>query len=256
MPFDISSRFTASLTAIMQHSLIVIAALFITASMHNTVQAELEAGEKAEIREMIEEYILNNPELLRDTLTALAAREEAQRKQLAFGLVRLDAKDPALGNPDADVTIYEFSDYNCGYCKRLFTTLQEVLEEDKNVRLVLKEFPILAESSVYAAQTALAIDKQGKFQPFHIGLMNARGRLDERLIDRVAEQAGANMAQLAIDRESPEILTILQANQQAAQALDIRGTPALIIGDNLVPGAISKDEIFTLINQARTAKRN
>ena len=247
---------TSKFQQLVWYSIFVCFALMSAVSNPSQAVAGLDAGEKAEIQKMIETYILENPEILRDTLTALAQREEKQKKQLAFELVQMDGNDPVLGNPNGDVTIYEFSDYNCGYCKRLFTTLQEVLNEDSNIRLVLKEFPILAESSFYAAQTALAMDMQNKFQPYHIGLMNVRGRLDERLIDRVAEQAGANMSQLALDRQNPQIIASLRANQQAAQSLEIGGTPALIIGQNIIPGAISKAEIFALINQARNANTN
>ena len=118
--------------------------------------AELSKTEKSEIEALITEYISKNPEFIRDALDKLANREAIQQKQLALALVRMDEQDPVMGNAEGDITIYEFSDYNCGYCKRLFSTLQSIIEEDGNIRLVIKEFPILAESSYTAARTALA----------------------------------------------------------------------------------------------------
>ena len=218
--------------------------------------ASLSDSDKSEIEAFIIDYISKNPEFIRDALDQLAVREAAQQQQLALSLVRMDEQDPVMGNAEGDITIYEFSDYNCGYCKRLFTTLQSILEEDGNIRLVIKEFPILAESSYIAARTALALKKQGKYAPFHIGLMEQKGRLDNQLITRLASKIGADMSQLALDAQSPEVIALLQANQRVAQALEIQGTPALIIGDTIVPGAISKAEILALINQQRDAKTN
>ena len=216
--------------------------------------ASLSSEDKAEVQLIIENYIRENPEIVQQALADLARREAEQRRNFALELVQMDENDPFIGNPDGDITIYEFSDYNCGYCKRLFATLQEIIDEDDGVRLVLKEFPILAQSSAYAAQTAVALHRQNKFEPFHIALMSTRGRLDETLIDRIARQTGADMSQLAADRDSAAVIATLEAVQTAAQALEIRGTPALLIGDTLIPGAISKAEIITLINQARNAK--
>lgn len=235
--------------------MLLMAAIFGLAAIASA-HATLSDSEKSEIEAFIIEYISENPEFIRDALNQLAIREAEQQKQLALALVRMDERDPVMGNPAGDITIYEFSDYNCGYCKRLFATLQSVLEEDGNVRLVIKEFPILSESSYTAARTALALQKQGKYAPFHIDLMEQRGRIDSQLITKLAGKTGADMTQLASDAQSPEVIGLLQANQRAAQALEIQGTPALIIGETIVPGAISKAEILTLINQQRNAKTN
>ena len=139
--------------------MLLMAAIFGLAAIASA-HATLSDSEKSEIEAFIIEYISENPEFIRDALNQLAIREAEQQKQLALALVRMDERDPVMGNPAGDITIYEFSDYNCGYCKRLFATLQSVLEEDGNIRLVIKEFPILSESSYTAARTALALQKQ------------------------------------------------------------------------------------------------
>lgn len=254
-----AERFTI-MNSLATHMLSKLAGLLALAciiiAMISPAQAELSTREKSEIQALIKDYIAENPEFIRDALNILAEREATQQLQLALALVRMDENDPVLGNADGDITIYEFSDYNCGYCKRLFGTLQSVIEEDKNIRLVIKEFPILAESSYTAARTALALQKQGKYAQFHIELMGLKGRIDDRIITKLAANTGADMAQLSRDAQSPEIIGLLQANQRAAQALEIQGTPALIIGDTIVPGAISKAEILALIIQQRDAKTN
>ena len=216
--------------------------------------ASLTDQDKAEIKAIISEFIAENPEMIRDVLTELAVAEQAAREQAAFSLVREDADDPVIGQPDAAITIYEFSDYNCGYCKRIFADLQTVLAEQPDVKLVVKEFPILAESSVVAAKAAIAAQRQGKFPDFHRAMMTWRGRIDDEAVSSAARKAGLDVGQLQNDMEDELTLSILTRTRAAAAALEIRGTPALVIGDRLIPGAISKSEILDLINQARIAK--
>lgn len=217
-------------------------------------EASLTDQDKAEIKAIISEFIAENPEMIRDVLTELAVAEQAAREQAAFSLVREDADDPVIGQPDAAITIYEFSDYNCGYCKRIFADLQAVLAEQPDVKLVVKEFPILAESSVVAAKAAIAAQRQGKFPDFHRAMMTWRGRIDDEAVSSAARKAGLDVGQLQNDMEDELTLSILTRTRAAAAALEIRGTPALVIGDRLIPGAISKSEILDLINQARIAK--
>ena len=228
--------------------------LIIMLSSVRPATASLDEADQKQVQELIENYILQNPQIIRDAIAALEIREEAARLTAALDLVRQDGDDPVMGNPEGDITIYEFSDYNCGYCKRLFATLMEVLDEDDQVRLVIKEFPILAESSVLAARAGIAAHNQGHFDSFHRSMMTAGGRIDERLIRRAARQAGVDMDRFDADMESSRTTELLRTTMLAAQQLDIRGTPALVIGDRLVPGAISKSEIMALINELRDAK--
>ena len=219
-----------------------------------TAKADLSDQEKTEIKSLIKEFISENPELIRDVLTELAVAEQLAREQAAFSLVQNDSGDPVIGPVDAAVTIYEFSDYNCGYCKRIFADLQEVLSDQKDVKLVVKEFPILAESSVVAAKAAIAAQRQGKFPDFHRIMMTWRGRIDDDAVLSAAGKAGLNVTTLQADMEDETTLSVLTRTRAAATALEIRGTPALVIGNQLIPGAISKSEILDLINQARAAK--
>ena len=213
--------------------------------------AELDSGERAEVRAIIQQYLVENPELIREVLTNLAQREQRAELDRALAVARQDEEDGLLGNPDGDVTIYEFSDYNCGYCKRVFNDLRQVLSEDPNVELRVKEFPILSDSSVVAARAGLAAQWQGKFETFHIAMMQSVGGISERTIQDAAKLAGLDMKQFAKDRVDGAIDARLSVNTALARQLKITGTPALIIGDVVVPGAVSAAQIKELVAVAR-----
>ena len=140
-------------------------------SITTPAKAELSARQQNDVTSLIESYIRENPSVIRDVLAKLAADEALAMKQAAFQLLADDIGDPAIGPADASITIYEFSDYNCGYCKRLFPTMMDVLAEAGDVKLVVKELPIIAESSLAAAQAGIAAQKQQKFPAFHAALM-------------------------------------------------------------------------------------
>ena len=216
--------------------------------------ADFSKADETEIQSIIEDFIIKNPEIIRDALMKLALTEQSKQQRAALALVRQDEGDPKIGPTDAAITIYEFSDYNCGYCKRIFNDLQAVLAEQTDVRLVVKEFPILAESSVLAAKAAIAAQRQGKFEQFHIALMTWRGRIDANAIKAAGQKAGLDSKRLRVDMEDDLTAAIINRTRAAADAFKIKGTPALIIGKSVIPGAISKNEILDLINEARTAK--
>lgn len=219
-------------------------------------QAELSSADKKQVEILIENFIRENPVLLRDVLTRLAQSEAEAAQQAAMELVYDDSGNPYIGAEQPGLIIYEFSDYNCGYCKRVFPDLMAILEADPSLRLVVKEFPILAESSVLAARAAIAAQAQKKFPAFHRALMGWRGRLDGEAINKMAREVGLDTKQLQKDMQAERTERILSRTRQAASALDLRGTPALIIGKNIVPGAISREEILSLINQAKADKNS
>ena len=225
-------------------------------NLQKPAHADLAPAQKQEIEGLIEQFIKENPGLLRDVLTQLAQSEALAAQNAAMALVYDDAGDPFIGAEKPSLTIYEFSDYNCGYCKRVFPDLMAILEQDPSLRLVVKEFPILAESSALGARAAIAAQRQLKFPAFHAEMMVWRGRLDADAIDRIAKKVGLDTRQLQQDMQAPETELILKRTRDAAAALDLRGTPALIIGDRIIPGAISRDEILGLIKQAQADKHS
>jgi len=149
------------------------------------------------------------------------------------------------------VTLVEFFDYQCGYCKAVHADVRRLLDTDGKVRLVYKEFPILGPASVTASRAALAAQRQGKYDALHVALMENRGQLDDDKIYRIAGSVGLNVDQLKKDMQAPEINDVLQRNLRLASELNIRGTPAFVVGDQIIPGAVSLDKLKELIAAGR-----
>ncbi len=213
---------------------------------------------QAEIEQIVRDYLLNNPDVVMQAIQNFEAmQEENQRRQRAEAMAALDAQiyenpmTPDNGVTDGDVTLVEFFDYQCGYCKRLFPTMMDVMEDDRKLRVVFKELPILGPVSTFAAQAALAAKKQGKYQEFHAEIMDLRGRLSQEKVLNTASSLGLDIVQLQKDMQDPEIQSYLQANLQLAQRLGVTGTPAMLIGRQFVPGAVGKEQLLELIQNAR-----
>lgn len=221
----------------------------------------LTAEQKAAVQAIVRDYIMQHPEVVLEALQAMDARQKAEERQAAQAALvehrqalERSAGDPVLGNPDGDVTIVEFFDYQCGYCKTMMGPLLELVRADGRIRLVLKEFPILGPDSVTAAKASLAAMRQDRYEPFHLTLMGLRGRLSESAIWQAAAEAGLDVARLRRDMADPAIEARINANYELAQALRIEGTPAFTIGGQLVPGAAPKDHLAALVKQVRDGK--
>ena len=222
----------------------LLAGLLMAMSTIAPAQAEITEGDRSALNDMIRDYILANPEVVREALIDL---------EQAMGTVRMDAGDPILGNPEGSFTIYEFTDYNCGYCKRVFQPLQELIASDEDIRLVIKEFPILSQTSMLAAQAGIAAQAQGVFPDFHAAMMTARGAITMDSIIDAAQSAGADIDRLQADMNSPVTAEIIDRTRTAAQALQISGTPGLVIGSQVIPGAIDLDQMREIIAAERAA---
>lgn len=199
----------------------------------------------------VEAYIQENSGRIIEALNNHVRQQAQAEKQQAINLVKANDGKTVLGNPNGDVTIYEFSDYNCGYCKRAFNDVMGAIAEDGNIRLVIKEFPILAESSNMAAQLSMAAAELGKFEEIHTALMQWQGRLNEAALMQIVEEADMDMNALAEIITKGEIDKALAETRAIAEQMQISGTPGFIIGDQIVPGYIPKDEILALVKQAR-----
>jgi protein-disulfide isomerase len=211
-----------------------------------------------QIEAIVRDYLLREPEIVYQALQELQRREtaaeEARQKEALISnrdVLFRRAATPIGGNPDGDVTLVEFFDYRCGYCRRVVGSVQALVERDDDLRVAFKEFPILGEDSVRAARAALAAERQGKYMPFHFALM-AADDLSMDGIMQVAAGVGLDTEQLAKDMELPEIQAEITANYALARELGIEGTPAFVVGDNLVPGAVSEERLTALIDEART----
>jgi protein-disulfide isomerase len=210
------------------------------------------------IETIIREYLLQHPEVIVEAVRVFQERQQAEERQriaavLAARRAELyqDAAAPVAGNARGDVTVVEFFDYRCGYCKSVLPTLRQLLEQDRQVRFVFKEFPILGPDSMLAARAALAARAQGKYVAFHQALMAQSGPLALPDILRVAAQVKLDPVRLQADMEAPEIRQAIQKNLALAQELGVRGTPAFVIGDELVAGAMELDALKDLVAKAR-----
>jgi protein-disulfide isomerase len=216
---------------------------------------------REEVERIVREYLLREPEIIYDAIQELQKRRElaeAERQRQTI-VARRDeifgtADDPVVGNPDGDVTLVEFFDYRCGYCRSMLPGLRELVERDGGVRLVMKEFPILGPDSTLAARAGLAAARQdgSKYMAFHVALMQAR-ELSEPSILALADQIGLDRDRLAADMRSERVASMLDANLDLARALGINGTPSFILGDHLIPGAIDIAQLQRMIDEQRKA---
>ncbi len=220
--------------------------------------AKVSDAERQRIEAVIKDYLKKNPKVVVDALEQWREEQRANEKaeQAAAVMANFEALtradgSPVGGNPDGDVTIVEFFDYRCGYCRRVMPALLESVESDGKVRVVFKEFPILSPQSRVGARAALAAGRQGKYMQFHTALMSIEADITESVVTALAKSMGLDADKLLEDMKSPEVTAEIKANYELAEKLKIRGTPAFVIGKTLVPGAISKDEIKKLIGEAR-----
>lgn len=217
-----------------------------------------QGADRKRIEKIVREYLIRNPEVLVEAMQALEAKREAEREAAAQSSIRknrrriyADSEDPVGGNPEGDVTIVEFFDYRCGFCKRAAPAVEEALAKDKGIRVVYKEFPILGPNSVLAARAALASRAQGRYLAFHRALMAARISYDEKSVMKLAASLGLDTARLKQDMQSPQIQALIERNRALARSLGIRGTPAFIVGERLFPGALTPRQLARMIEQAR-----
>jgi protein-disulfide isomerase len=212
---------------------------------------EFSPSQRQAIEAIIHDYLLQNPDVL---IEALRTAEDAKGKQVLSDRrqeIFNDPTTPVGGNPHGDVSIVEFFDYRCPYCKQVQPALETLLGQDPKLRFVYKEMPVLGPSSVVAAHAALAARLQGKYEPFHNAMMATKGQISEDVVYRVAGSVGLDVERLKRDMASPEIDQAVKANLALAEALDIRGTPGFIIGDHIIPGAVELDTLKDLIAESR-----
>lgn len=206
----------------------------------------------------VREYLIAHPEVVVEALERYQAKQraaeaESQRRAVAGNLDQLlaDKSSPILGNPEGDVTVVEFFDYRCPYCRKVAEDLRRTVAEDGNVKLVMKEWPILGPQSLYAAQVALAAHRQGKYEAFHFAMMTQPGDMTEESVLALAESLGLDRERLIADLQHPEIEAALRRNFELADALKLGGTPAFVVGEELVPGAVDAATLKRLIGKAR-----
>ncbi|WP_192177409.1 DsbA family protein [Mesorhizobium amorphae] len=222
------------------------------------------AGEMSQDQfdQRIHDYILAHPEIIMEALQSLDARQrEAAAKEAKAALaakadeIFRDPASPVGGNASGDVTMAEFFDYNCPYCRQVVPIMAQAVADDPQLRIVYKEFPILGPDSMFAAKAALAAQRQDKYAEFHKALYDARTRVTEAVVLKVATEVGLDIPRLKTDMQLPEIQAAIEKNTQLAQALGITGTPGFVVGDQIFPGATDLATMKKLIEQARAVPK-
>ena len=238
-----------------------LAALAVMASLAGEARAETPGPDldKQAIGQIVRDYLLANPEVIEEAFQLLRAKREAEERvriQAAIGAnseaLVAHPMSPVSGNANGDVTVVEFFDYQCGFCKRALPAMENLLLTDREVRVVWKEFPILGPVSGIAARAAMASELQGKYLPFHLALMAAPGKLTEQSVFEIAGKTGLDIARLRRDMNDPSIEAYLGETRKLAEAIGIRGTPAFVVGGTLVRGAIDSARMKQLVAEARS----
>lgn len=214
-----------------------------------------------DIKRLALEAILENPQIIMDAVAILEERRNQaqaianeQVLQNQRDLLENDPNAPIMGNADGDAVVVEFFDYNCGFCKRVSPDVKTLLAADPGLRVVYREWPILGEGSVFAARAALASRAQGKYEEMHWALMEMRGRAEEASVLSAARSLGLDIDQLVADMNSAAVEEHLETTRGMAQGLGFTGTPAFVIGDALVPGAVPLSDLEAYVAQLRASQ--
>lgn len=222
---------------------------------------EMTADQRKAIEAIVRETIVNNPEILQEALIELEKRQ--QQAQKTAQVAALSSEKAALfssphhavvGNPNGDVTLIEFFDYNCGYCKRALTDMTELAKSDPKLRIVLKDFPVLGPDSIEASKAALAARQQlkgDKYFDFHSRLMSSKGRIGKERALAVAKEMGLDAGKLAKDMEAPEVQAAIEEAVRLGDKLGLTGTPSFIVGDEVVSGAVGVNPLRQAIAAVR-----
>ena len=247
-------------------SLAAVFALLLTTPL--SVQAQgFSDAQRQEIEKIIREYLVSHPEVLQDAVAEAEKRQtaaDAEKHRVAlkenFNAIFNSPHQVVIGNAQGDVTMVEFFDYNCSYCKKALSDMLELMKGDAKLRVVLKEFPVLGPGSVEAAQVAVAVrmqDKTGKkYLEFHQKLLGGRGQADKARALAVAKEVGMDMGRLEKDLTSEEVKASLAESFDLAEALGLNGTPGYVIGDSIVIGALGAPTLKEKINTSRCGNLN
>src|SRR5450755_2763001 len=243
-------------------------ALFVLALCGISVPASAQSfsdTQRGDIETIVKNYLISHPEVLEEAMAELTKRQAAAEDAKHEASVAQNAekifnspRGVTIGNKDGDVTFVEFFDYNCGYCKRAMTDMLDLMKTDPKLKVVLKEFPVLSQGSVEAAQVAVAVRMQDasgkKYLDFHQKLLGGRGPADKARAMAAAKDAGLDTARLEKDLASPEVKATIEENFKLAEAMGMNGTPSYVIGKQVVIGAVGLDGLREKVALARCGK--
>ncbi len=214
----------------------------------------LSEAQRAEVVEILRRALREDPTILREAIAAMQTAEEEMRVGAQRAAIRAhadalfrDPADPVLGNPNGRITVVEFFDARCGFCKSFHPTMEEAMRRNREVRLVLKDMPILGPASVLASRGLLAAQRQNRYGQLFAALLRMREEVTEATLRRESDRAGLEWARLRRDMEDAAVTRRIETNLALARALDIQGTPAVIVGEMLLPGAVDLRELEAAI---------
>jgi protein-disulfide isomerase len=250
-------RNTARILLCSMRALLIAMALL----MPFTLQAqEFTPQQNEQIKNMIRQFLFKNPQALREAIINLQAYERKQQQLAARQMLIQEGKSLyrspysfVAGNPNGDVTLIEFFDYNCSFCRRSMKDLMTLISTDSNLKVIFKEFPILGDGSMYAARAAMASIKQGKYMEFHMAMMQIRGTADENSVLEIAEEIGLDIAKLKQDMEASYVSAEIKDVLRSASVIGVNGTPAYVVGDRLIAGAVGITELRRQIAEVRNS---
>lgn len=213
--------------------------------------------QRAAMEDFVRNFILNNPEVLMESVNRFRANEEKKKEEGALTILKenmgfvTSGKHPQIGNPKGDVTVIEFFDYNCGYCKHAMQTVRELSEKDKDVKIIFMEYPILSPQSTTASKWAVAANMQGKYWEFHQELLGSSAPKDDANLTKMAEKVGLDVAKLKKDAEGKEVEAYIASVKEFGQKLNVTGTPAFIIGGQIIRGYVEYPAFKTIVDDER-----
>jgi protein-disulfide isomerase len=258
-----NTKRTIPMTSIPRTAILIAATLFLASPAATPAQAQtFSTDQREEIGNVVKEYLLAHPEVMQDVMAELDKRQqaaEAAKHRAAVaetkGTLFSSPHQVVLGNPQGSITMVEFFDYNCGFCKRALSDMLDLLKTDSNLKFVLKEFPVLGEGSVEAAHVAVAARMQDvtgkKYIEFHQKLLGGRGQADKAHALAVAKEVGFDMARIEKDMNSDEVKKTIDENMKLADALGVNGTPSYVVGDEVIVGAVGIDVLREKIKAER-----
>ena len=231
-------------------------------ALPTVARAEMTAEQKKEVEALVHQYVLEHGELLIESVNKYQAKQEEETNKQAgvkakelLESLKTEKNAAIAGNPQGAITMVEFFDFNCGYCKKAFEEIQKVIKEEKDVKVVLYDMPILGPDSLESSKWALAAKKQNKYFEYHTALMNHQGGKDEATFKKLAQDAGLDPEKLAKDKADPSIEEEIQTHIKKAQELGIQGTPGFLINEKIFRGYIPYDVIQQTLKDERAAAK-
>lgn len=235
-------------------------ALMATTALAGGIENMTDA-ERAAFQKEVRDYLIAHPEVLVEAMDALQAQQQAQQavndKQIVAdnqAALLQDANSWVGGNPDGDITVVEFMDYRCGYCRKAFAEVEELVKADGNIRFVVKEFPILGEDSVISSRFAVAVRRlhgDEAYKKAHDALIALRGQPDQANLGKLASDLGLDANAIFAEMQSDEVTNIIKANHAMADKLQISGTPTFVVGDQVIRGYMPLDAMQQLVADER-----